>query len=78
MKLGYIYSMVREMEQAVMSMGTDFEHAIHQETKEIISEELESLSESYKNLFNSDIVLDVDLDSLIKQVEVCVGYMNFS
>lgn len=72
MKFLDIYNALISMERTVESMGIDLDRIINDESKGILSDEFNAISESYMHLYNADISLDVNLNSVRKQVDVCM------
>ncbi|MWV43063.1 hypothetical protein GRF59_05420 [Paenibacillus sp. HJL G12] len=72
MKFRQVYTALHDMNQAVKAMGVDLENASNKESKGVISDEIHALTQSYNNLYNADLLLDVDLDLVRKQIDHCM------
>lgn len=76
MTFGDIYHVLKEMQQGVSNMDVDLERMFQDEGKGILSDELSAMRQSYLNLYNADVRLTLNLDSVRKQVDVCMKNMD--
>ncbi|MGG4144827.1 hypothetical protein ABEW34_17060 [Paenibacillus algorifonticola] len=73
---GDIYHVLKEMQQGVSDMDVDLDRVFQDEGKGILSDELTAMRQSYLNLYNADISLTLNLNSVRKQVDVCMKNMD--
>ncbi len=67
-----VYTALRQMKQMVELAELDSEKTFNNEAKATVSDEAAALSESYFNLYNSDIRLEIDIDTIRAQVAGCL------
>ena len=69
---GDVYTSLQTLEQVVQHMGIDADNAFDDESKGIINDELRALKESYMKLYNTDISMKINLDSIRRQLDSCM------
>lgn len=69
---GDIYTSLQTLEQAVQHVGIDIDNAFADESRGMINDELWVLKESYMKLYNADISMEINLDSIRRQLDSCM------
>jgi hypothetical protein len=71
-----VYTALRQMKQMAELAKLDTEKIFNDEAKATVTNEAAALSESYFSLYNSDIRLVIDIDTIRAQVADCMPDIN--
>lgn len=75
-KFGEIYQSLRLIEQAAAQTGVDLDNTFGDESKGIVSDELKNLQQAHMSLYNASISTNLNIDSVRKQIDVCMPNMD--
>ncbi len=73
---GGVFTALASMEQAARSVGLDYDNAFGDTSQRVLSAEAEAVRQSYMELYNATITTDLDMDSIRKQIDVCMKSMD--
>lgn len=76
LKFHDIYDAIKTSREAISRMDVDLDNSALNTGHGIISDELKAVVDSYKTLYNADMTLAVNLDSVRKQIDVCMKNVN--
>lgn len=69
---GDIYNSLKHFEDSARGAGVDIDNAFDDESRAILNDELYALRQTHMKLYNSDINVRLNINSVRKQIDVCM------